>query len=48
MKYIDRLAEEREKKTFFKQYRQKWHHIFGKMTRKQEDELWKLWISSKK
>ena len=43
MEYIDRLAEEREKKQFFKQYRLRWYKVFGKMTLKQEDELWRLY-----
>ena len=40
---IDRLHEEREKRKFFREYRLKWYKVFGKMTVKQENELWRMY-----
>ena len=41
---IDRTNEQREKAKFFRQYRDRWAKIFGKMSMKQENELWEMWI----
>ena len=44
---IDRVKEQREKDNFFRSYRNKWSRIFGRMTLKQENELWEMWKRGK-
>ena len=41
------MREERDKTFFFREYRNKWSRIFGRMTLKQENELWDMWIRPK-
>ena len=36
--------KQRKKDLFFKEYRNKWSTIFGRMTIRQEDKLWEMWI----
>ena len=43
---IDRPKEEREKNKFFKEYRLRWYKVFGKMTKKQEDLIWKMYTQA--
>ena len=45
---IDRVNEQREKDKFFRSYRNKWSRIFGRMTMKQENELWDMWMNREK
>ena len=45
---IDRVNEQREKDKFFRSYRNKWSRIFGRMTLKQENELWDMWMNREK
>ena len=43
---IDRLHEDREKRKFFREYRLRWYKVFGKMTKKQEDLIWKMYTQA--
>ena len=45
---IDRVNEQREKDKFFRLYRHKWSRVFGRMTLKQENQLWEMWIGKRK
>jgi len=42
------VKEEREKTLFFREYRNKWSRIFGRMTLKQENDLWDMWMKREK
>ena len=39
------MKEEWDKTLFFREYRNKWSRIFGRMTMKQENELWDMWMN---
>tara|TARA_Y100000296_G_C5075538_1_gene207121 strand:+ start:244 stop:423 length:180 start_codon:yes stop_codon:yes gene_type:complete len=45
--YNDVLEKIRVKDRFFREYRHEWSGIFGRMSRRQEEWLWKLWNKPK-